>query len=161
MCLSWLAETFKVRAPGPPMCEEYDPLHLLPSLPPGFPTGAHLFTLAPGRKASEEVLKQSHNGRFKPPPKSHFFFFLLLLLLAKRICVWSMYQTSLSPSLSGTKSPLTLLLSKSSVLPLAAWLMTFILMEMEEEEKALDADLDTHIHLRRKLVGYFYVMQAQ
>lgn len=55
----------------------------------------------------------------------------------------------LSLYLSGTKSPLTLVLSKSSVLPLAALLMTFILMEMEEEEKALDADLDTHIHLRR------------
>lgn len=27
--------------------------------------------------------------------------------------------------------------------------MTFILMEMEEEEKALDADLGSHIHLRR------------
>lgn len=38
---------------------------------------------------------------------------------------------------------------KSSALSLAAWLMTFILMEMEaREEAALDADLDTHIHLR-------------
>lgn len=77
-------------------------------------------------------------------PKARFFF----SLSAKRICVWSMYQTSLS--LSGTKSPLTLALSKSSVLPLAAWLMTFIRMEMgEEEEKAFDTDLDTYIHLRQ------------
>lgn len=44
-------------------------------------------------------------------PKAFFFFFLL----AKRICVWSMYQTSLTLSLSGTKSPLTLALSKSSL----------------------------------------------
>lgn len=46
--------------------------HLVPS---SFPTGAHLFTLAAGRKASEKVLNQNHNGQFKPPPKSPFFFF--------------------------------------------------------------------------------------
>lgn len=50
---------------------------LLPG-PSSCPTGAHLFTLAAGRMASEKVLKQNHNGQFKPPPKSPFFplFFL-------------------------------------------------------------------------------------
>ena len=67
---------------------------------------------------------------------------------------------SLSLPLSGTKSPLTLALSKSSVLPLAAWLMTFIRMEMEEEEKAFDADLDTHIHLRRADVNRLATFMA-
>lgn len=59
-----------------------------------------------------------------------------------------MYQTSLTLSLSQGQSHPSHLRSVKAVLPRAAWLMTFILMEMEEEE-ALDADLDTHMHLRR------------
>lgn len=68
---------------------------------------------------------------------------------AKRITVWPMYQTSLSHTFSQGQSHPSLTPSKSSVLPLAAWLMTFILMEMEKEETALDADLDTHVYLRQ------------
>lgn len=39
--------------------------------------------------------------------------------------------------------------------------MTFILMEMEEEEKALDADLDSHIHLRRADVNRLATFTAR
>lgn len=99
-------------------------------------------------KPSEKVLTCSHNGRFKLPPKS-----LFPPLLAKRITVWPMYQTSLSHTFSRGQSHPSLTPSKSSVLPLAAWLMTFILMEMEEEETALDADLDTHVYLRQENIN--------
>lgn len=79
-------------------------------------------------------------------PKPVFFFFFCLRGFVSGPCIRPLSHTL---SLTGTKSPLTLVLSNCSVLALAAMLMTFILMEMEKEEKALDADLDTHIHLRR------------
>lgn len=55
-------------------------------------------------------------------PKAFFF-----LLLVKRISVWFMYQTSLSRSPSLGQSHPSLTLRRSSMVLLAAWLMTFIL----------------------------------